>query len=271
MAILPTESEILTGNQVQQIDDYIGVEHTNSPSLSYLNELIQSFMLKVPFENINVQNKVEIDLTLEGLMNKIVLNHRGGFCYEMNTLFKHYLLTKGFRAFNTSATIVSPKGRSRAGSHMTTIVTIDDARFIADVGFGDLPIQAIPIGTEQTYKTVEDVNGTFRAIQINGQIFVQKQVDGTFTTKYEAAIKEQQIADFKENIEFNQYNSESIFVKQLLITMPTQGGRVTMTHNHVTITEDEQKKIQTVTKENYKAFLNQYFGLDIQIERLEDK
>lgn len=274
MAVLPTHKEALSNKQEEKIDNYIefhNKEADKNITAEYLDELISKYMLKVPFENINVQNKQEINLTLEGLYDKIISNHRGGYCYEMNTFFRHYLQKKGFVAFNTAATIVTPKGRSREGSHMTTIVEIDNNSYIADVGFGDLPMKAIPIGHKDIFETVTDVNGTFRAIQINNQIFVQKLVDGEYKTKYEASIHAQELPDFKENIEFNQYNSESIFVKQLLITMPNPDGRKTMTHRQMTITNHGKKTTIPVNKDNYRKLLEENFGLNIDIKRIDEQ
>ena len=274
MAVLPTHKEALSNKQEEKIDNYIKFQDEKEIkhlTIDYLNELIAHYMLKVPFENINVQNKQEINLTLDGLYDKIISNHRGGYCYEMNTFFRHYLQKKGFVAFNTAATIVTSKGRSREGSHMTTIVEIDNNSYIADVGFGDLPMKAIPIGNKYIFETVTDGNGTFRAIQINNQIVVQKLVDGEYKTKYEASIYAQELPDFKENIEYNQYNPGSIFVKQLLITMPNPNGRKTMTHRQMTITDHGEKTTIPVNKDNYRKLLEENFGLNIDIKRIDEQ
>ena len=36
-------------------------------------------MITVPFENINVQNKIPISIDIKDLYNKIVIQRRGGF------------------------------------------------------------------------------------------------------------------------------------------------------------------------------------------------
>ena len=51
-------------------------------------------MLTVPFENIDVQNGKPISVDIDALFNKIVHDKRGGFCYELNSFFKAYLLQK---------------------------------------------------------------------------------------------------------------------------------------------------------------------------------
>ncbi len=45
-----------------------------------------------------------------------------------------------------SATIHTPGGgRSLNGSHASLVVSINDVFYVTDVGFGDLPLHAIPI------------------------------------------------------------------------------------------------------------------------------
>ncbi|MFB1519087.1 arylamine N-acetyltransferase, partial [Staphylococcus aureus] len=66
-------------------------------------------------------------------------------------------------------------------------------------------------------------------------------------------------------------NPDSIFVQHLLITMPQSFGRATMSENHLTLTKakDGISEKLAVTKNNYKHFLEKYFGLDITINRIE--
>ncbi|WP_414044380.1 arylamine N-acetyltransferase family protein [Macrococcus animalis] len=282
MTTLPTSTESFSDEQVIKIDQYINLDDQfNYDSeneikyklkVSYLDKLMKYFMYKVPFENISVQNKVPIDLTLDGLYQKIITEHRGGYCYELNTFFKHYLIKKGFEAYNVSATIITPKGRSREDSHMSTIVCINHEYYIADVGFGDLPVSAIPISTANDHdiKLVNDINGKYRAIQVSDDsILVQKEVENHFETLYESTFKPKVIHYFKSSIEYNQVNPESIFVRQLLVTMPKPFGRVTMTHNNLTLSKAEMKNIVPVTRDNYQQLLNECFGINIKINRLE--
>ncbi|MDN8974888.1 arylamine N-acetyltransferase, partial [Staphylococcus aureus] len=81
--------------------------------------------------------------------------------------------------------------------------------------------------------------------------------------------KPKQIEDFNSNIEYNQTHPDSIFVQHLLITMPQSFGRATMSENHLTLTRNGSSEKLAVTKNNYKHFLEKYFGLDITINRIE--
>lgn len=260
---------------IQGLERYLNIDTTRfqAPTKETLNHDVERFMRTVPFENIDVQNGIPISVEVNDLYHKVVERQRGGFCYELNTLFKTYLIEKGFEVFNVSATIHTPDGgRSQPGSHMSTIVVIHGTHYIADVGFGDLPLQAIPLTEDAEHNVVQDVTGTFRAVFIDEahkQFEVQKWENDAWDTKYEADITPRTIDMFEDNIKYNQTNPNSVFVKRLVITMPTEKGRATMSQDHLTLTEKGEKRKIDVTSDNYRQLLKTYFNLDVEIQRLE--
>jgi arylamine N-acetyltransferase len=236
-----------------------------------LNHYLERFMLTVPFENIDVQNKRPISVDVNHLYNKVVNQKRGGYCYELNTLFHHYLLEKGFNARLVSATIHTRNGgRSRAGSHMSILVYLDQP-YVADVGFGDLPLQAMPLHAKKDAIYINDVNGFYRAVYEDQDKFhVQKWQDDDWRTSYEGTETSRRIDEFDEALDYNQHNGNSIFVKKLVVTIPKIDGRVTMSEKDLTITKRGEKSKIAVTKDNYQQFLRDYFDLHVKIDRLEN-
>ena len=47
---------------------------------------------------------------------------------------------------------------------MSLVVPLQGTYYVTDVGFGDLPLHAMPITLEQDSQPVQDISGTFRAI-----------------------------------------------------------------------------------------------------------
>ncbi len=234
-----------------------------------LNYYTRQFMYHVPFENLDVQNGVRISTELNDLYDKLIKRNRGGYCYENNTFFGAYLEEKGFDTHFVGATIHTPNGgRSRFGTHMSLIVEIEGESYVADVGFGDLPADALHV-THDGSDIVEDIGGTYRAVYIDDTIHVQKWVDEEWQTKYEAEPQARDLDYFSDNIEYNQTNPNSVFVKRLIVTMPKPYGRATMSHENLTISKEGKKEKHDVTSENYKAILKKYFGLDVTVSRLE--
>lgn len=201
---------------IQKFESYLKIKHSyySTPSLEALNYYVRRFMITVPFENINVQNKIPISIDIKDLYNKIVIQRRGGFCYELNHLFATYLEHKGFHVTRAAATVHTPNGgRSPEGSHMSLYVNIEGTLYITDVGFGDLPTSIIEIGSKTQFIPTYDKNGVYRAVWINdNQYALQKLRQNKWMTLYEAHLKSQSIKDFEDKISYNEHHPHSIFV-----------------------------------------------------------
>ena len=94
------------------------------PTLAVLLQLQQAHLMNIPFENLNVYYGINVDLGK--LFDKIILNQRGGFCYELNWPFHELLLALGFDAKVASARVYDHKnGYGKEFDHMVIIVRID--------------------------------------------------------------------------------------------------------------------------------------------------
>ena len=74
------------------LDSYISrISITDKPSSSLqpnketLALLQLSHLLTIPFENLDVVQKKSISIDLSDIFEKLVINKRGGYCFEMNT------------------------------------------------------------------------------------------------------------------------------------------------------------------------------------------
>src|SRR5574342_783566 len=75
----------------------------HKPSLETLNELQAAHLLTVPFENLDIHNKIKINLAHS--YDKRITRRRGGFCYELNGLFFGLLKEVGFNVKMVSARV----------------------------------------------------------------------------------------------------------------------------------------------------------------------
>lgn len=254
-----------------RLDQYLEIDtdYYHDTSLETLNAYIRHYMLHVPFENINVQNGWPLALTDEAMMHKVVDAQRGGFCYEMNYFFKHYLEYKGFEVKALSATVLSPNGWALEGSHMSLQVMIESVPYVVDIGFGDMPKFALPMNE----KSMQDVTGSYRVRHIDDAHYdIEKWSDNhqQWETRYRVLNEPKQLEDFKDGIEFNQSNPDSIFVQGLLITLATEVGRNTLTENHLTLMVNGEKTVQDTTAENYQTLLEKYFDIpEMKIKTFE--
>ena len=75
--------------------DVVGLSPSSplTPSLDTLNTLIHHHIHNIPFSSIEAFSGSVPSLKLEDIFEKLVVQQRGGWCFEQNTLF-HYVLRK---------------------------------------------------------------------------------------------------------------------------------------------------------------------------------
>ena len=155
---------------------------------------------------------------------------------------------------------------------MSLYVNINGTFYITDVGFGDVPLTAIELGSKNQFISTHDRNSVYRAIlSKDNQYDLQKQIQNKWVTLYVAHLQPQYIEDFEDKINYNDHHPNSIFVQQLLITQPQSFGRATMTYHTLTLSNDINKRKYNVTTDNYKHFLKKFFSLDVKINPFENK
>ena len=109
---------------IQQYLERIKYDGNVTASLEVLSKLQVLHLMNVPFENLDIQNKIKINL--DNLFDKIVTRKRGGFCYELNGLFYKLLKQIGFAVKMVSARVYNnnTKNFSPEFDHLTLIVSI---------------------------------------------------------------------------------------------------------------------------------------------------
>src|SRR3974390_1829571 len=132
----------------------IGFDGSRHPSAATLRELHCRHLYTVPFENLDITLGTIIRLEPEVLFEKIVVRRRGGFCYELNSVFCDLLRVLGFHVDMLSARVSRPGGGfGPEFDHMLLKVSLEES-WIADVGFGDLFIYPLSLEGPASRQTV---------------------------------------------------------------------------------------------------------------------
>lgn len=114
-------------------------------NLATLCRLHRGHLQHIAYENLDVQLGRRTGLKPEDAFAKLVDNERGGWCYEMNGLFRWVLEAIGFRVVPmTGAVLRGQRGPSAIGNHLVLCVELDEP-YLADVGLGDGPIEPLPL------------------------------------------------------------------------------------------------------------------------------
>lgn len=201
----------------------INYEGTLDPNLSTFFELHECHVRTVPFENQDVQNKVKVQLDLPHLIQKVVVNRRGGFCYELNHLFYHFLKRMGYDVKMISARTYDEEELGPEFDHLALIISVDDRFWLADVGFGDLFVTPIEIVSN---KVQFDGRNYFKLESVGESWLLLMSKDGVqFERKYQFSSISRTIDAFNAQCHWKQYNPKSYFVKNSIATLPTRKGR----------------------------------------------
>ncbi len=115
------------------------------PDRATLTALMQAQLQAVPFENLDQQLGIPVPTDIPSAYTKVVDHHRGGWCFELNGLFRWALMEIGFRV-HTLAGHVGGNGGSRnaPADHMLLRVDVDEP-LLVDVGFGGSLFAPLPL------------------------------------------------------------------------------------------------------------------------------
>ncbi|QED47702.1 arylamine N-acetyltransferase family protein [Cytobacillus dafuensis] len=238
----------------------ISVEKESEPTLEFLQKLQKHHMENIPFENLDVTRNVEITLNLSRFYNKIIGDHRGGFCYELNGLFQQLLTKLGFKSHLISCTVKKQNGWAKENTHAAMIVHLDQP-YLVDVGFGDSVRKPLPL----TGKEQEDVSGIYRINLNENHLFdLQRFENQEWKTLYRFANVPKKLEDFSEGCYFNQTSPESSFTHGDIATIATENGRITLSGQTVTKAKNGVKTKLELTEIEKKKFLEDFFSIRIK-------
>jgi N-hydroxyarylamine O-acetyltransferase len=125
--------------------DRIGFAGRALPDLATLRRIQRSHLENIPYENLDVQLGRRVTLEPRDAFAKLVAGRRGGWCYEMNGLFRWALESVGFRVMAmTGGVLRAERGEAAVGNHLALTVELDEP-YLVDVGLGDGPSEPIPL------------------------------------------------------------------------------------------------------------------------------
>lgn len=124
----------------------IGFTGEPKADLATLKALHRAHLLAIAYENLDVQFGIPRTPDPTAAFEKLVTQRRGGWCYEMNGLFGLALEAIGFQVTRLAGGVRRDlMGDVMVGNHLILKADLDDGPWIADVGFGDGPIEPFPL------------------------------------------------------------------------------------------------------------------------------
>lgn len=125
----------------------IGYRDSPAVNVATLTELHRLHLLAIPYENLDVQLQRSVGLEIDAIFEKLVVQRRGGWCYEMNGLLAWALEEIGFPLTRMAAGVLrETRGDAALGNHLALWVHLGEG-YLADVGFGDGALEPLELRT----------------------------------------------------------------------------------------------------------------------------
>lgn len=126
--------DLKLGKYLERIH-YSGDLSTNMETLKKIHQLHPEY---IPFENIDSYTGSVPSLDLENIFQKLVVEFRGGYCYEQNLLLSEVLKYLGFKVELQLGRVLWRKDENStaAKTHLLLIVEWEGQQYLVDCGFG---------------------------------------------------------------------------------------------------------------------------------------
>ncbi|WP_312648321.1 arylamine N-acetyltransferase family protein [Aminipila sp.] len=132
------ESFVLTEEQVRNYFTRLEIVYDKDkwkPSEENLTILQNIHIAMIPYENLSILMKETISLNGNDLYDKIIVNHRGGYCFEVNGLFTHLLKALGYQVTVYNCRFIYENQGVQIRRHRIMKVDFEQMSYITDVSF----------------------------------------------------------------------------------------------------------------------------------------
>ena len=203
----------------------IGFVGDHSPDLSTLSRIVQCHTHAIPFENLSSFSGEAVQLDIDSLAKKLIVDKRGGYCFEHNTLLWSALCQLGFevQAFAARVRWNQPSDLTTPISHMLLQVTIGNKSYLVDVGFGGVTLTApIDLSLESAQETTHE---TVKIVPLGHEVLLQVELNELSQDVYTFERRPFLPQDYVAWNWFVSTSPQSIFTNSLMLCKPDEGGR----------------------------------------------
>lgn len=239
----------------------IGIEENDiEPNLENLKKIQRQHLLNAPFENLDIHWKRPILLDKDKFYEKIIVNRRGGFCYELNGLLFELLNALGYENKLVSARVFDGEGFGPEYDHLAILTKIGGEEYLVDAGFGDFIAEPLKFVLDEDQR---DENGLFKFQKHDAEYFeVFKKKGEEWESDYLFKVKARDLSEFAEMCAFHQTSPESHFTQNKLCSIMTADGRKTLTDKKFIQTKNGEKSETEISSEDeFNEILSREFQI----------
>lgn len=241
-----------------------------TPDEAVLAALHLAHAQAIPFENLDIHLGKAIGSDVSGLFTKMVLNRRGGYCFEQNGLFGAMLERLGFRTRHALGRVTFGAQVPRPRGHLLNLVEIGSRRWIADVGFGGYGLlEPVPFepGREhraggETYRIVNAAGAGFE-LEMKGMEGWKSLYWFDETPCYAADVD---VMNF-----YHSHSPASFFHQNRVVALAGRDRRVMLTNDELKVVRGGTAETRLIADEDaYCRVLAEEFGIELPGDPVAD-
>lgn len=247
----------------------LGYDTPPAPTLQTLRDLQLRHVCTFAFESLSTLLRLPVPIDLASVERKVLLDGRGGYCYELNQMFLALLQELGFDARGITGRVVmgGPADARTARTHRLSLVTLGGVRYITDVGFGGMvpssPLQldseAVQATSHEPYRLTHNADGSYT---------LWAEVAREWRGLYVFDLQVQADIDYEIGNWYVSTHPESPFVGQLKVARLAPGKRYTLNNAHYAVHYLDRPSEKRAIKQadELLALLRETFGIRLPVE-----
>ncbi len=232
-------------------------------SLDLLKEIQKKHLANFSFNNISVLLKQDISLDIDDIIDKIIVNNLGGYCFEHNKLMYEILKSLGFTVHILIAKVLNNQDIDSPRTHRITLVEWRNNQYLLDVGFGAVCPQ-IPLNINDTKD-----NKDYRIIKNKDNDYQLELLtkEGYFKL-YKFNLMKYTEADCVMGNFYSSSYPNAIFVNNFVISLRLEESTLSLRNNtFYRISENETKIIEIQNHKQLYLIINNDFNIPITEEQ----
>ncbi|WP_416363163.1 arylamine N-acetyltransferase family protein [Pseudomonas sp. NFX183] len=248
----------------------LGYDTPPPPTLQTLQQLQLRHVCTFAFESLSTLLRCPVPIDLPSIEQKVLLDGRGGYCFELNHLFLALLQDLGFEARGLTGWVVmgGPVDARTGRTHRLSLVTLEGVRYVTDVGFGGMvPSSPLQLDTEATQATAHE---PYRLTCNGADYTLWAKVGEEWRGLYVFDLQVQADRDYEIGNWYVSTHPDSVFVGQLKAALLAPGKRYTLNNAHYAVhcldQPSEKRAIESV--DELLAVLHGTLGIRLPVHPL---
>lgn len=253
-----------------------------APDVAGLTQVQKAHRRAIAFENLDIRLGRPIRIDSDSAFDKLVIQRRGGYCFEQNRLFADMLALIGLpsRSLLARVQLGLIPGEVPPRTHTLLLLEIDGEQWIADAGFGGSFAPPLPLRDGATAAT--DDGALHRLRHIDGQWLLERggtpaAMDNRATPgedwkpQYMFDLAPVAPIDLELSNHWTSTRPDTRFVTGHIISIVTPGGFAALTETSLKRydVQNGASEQHLASPASYHAALNDIFALSLSLAEVE--